>query len=171
MLDNCLAAVRYADGWSSLLTIGVPMRPWVTEPPVTCASEKAIGQPRVQVASQPVNQRSRACLMDAPPGLVIRVNRPDSEEAHLLIRQLDDDLRQRDPGAVIDGLRPQDLADPCLTFLVPRIDGDAAGCGALRPRELGVGEVERLCVRPTFRGRGVARQVLAAIESAAPGGL
>jgi putative acetyltransferase len=105
--------------------------------------------------------------VDAPTGLVIRVDRPDSEEARLLIRQLDDDLRQRDPGATIHGLHPQDIADPQLTFLVARIDGRAVGCGALRPLELGVGEVKRMYVRPAFRGRGVARQVLAALESVA----
>jgi putative acetyltransferase len=105
--------------------------------------------------------------MDAPPGLGIRVDRPGSEEAPLLIQQLDDDLRQRDPGATIHGLQPQDIADPQLTFLVTSIDGHAAGCGALRPLEPGVGEVKRMYVRPAFRGRGVARQVLAALESVA----
>jgi GNAT superfamily N-acetyltransferase len=98
---------------------------------------------------------------------VIRFDRPESEEARLLIRQLDDDLRQRYPGAVIHGLRPQDIADPQLTCLVASVDGQAAGCGALRPLEPGVDEVKRMFVRPAFRGRGVARQVLAALEAAA----
>jgi putative acetyltransferase len=68
---------------------------------------------------------------------------------------------------MIHGLRREDVADPQLTFLVARIDGHAAGCGALRPLEPGVGEVKRMFVRPAFRGRGVARQVLAALEAAA----
>jgi putative acetyltransferase len=105
--------------------------------------------------------------MDAPPGLVIRIDWPDSDEARLLMRQLDDDLRQRDPGAVIHGLHPQDIADPHLTFLVASVDGHAAGCGALRPLEPGVGEVKRMCVRPAFRGRGIARHILGTLESAA----
>jgi putative acetyltransferase len=105
--------------------------------------------------------------MNAPPALVIRVDRPDSEEGRLLIRQLDDDLRQRYPGAVIHGLSPQDITDPHLMFLVASVDGHAAGCGALRPLEPGVGEVKRMLVRPAFRGRGVARQVLTVLESAA----
>ena len=95
--------------------------------------------------------------MDAPPGLVIRVDRPESDDGRFLIQRLDEDLRQRYPGATIHGLHPQDIADPNLTFLVASIDGQAVGCGALRPLELGVGEVKRMYVRPAFRGRGVAR--------------
>jgi putative acetyltransferase len=105
--------------------------------------------------------------MDASPGLVIRVDRPDPEEARLLIQPLDDDRHQRDPGAVIHGLRPQDIADPQLTCLVASVDESAAGCGALRPLEPGVGEVKRLCVRSVFRGRGITRQMLLALESSA----
>jgi ribosomal protein S18 acetylase RimI-like enzyme len=105
--------------------------------------------------------------MDVPPGLVIPVNRPDPEEARLLIGQLDDDRRQRYPGAVIHGLRPQNFADPQLTCLVACVAGHAAGCGAFCPPEPGVGEVKRLCVRSVFRGRGIARQMLLALESSA----
>jgi hypothetical protein len=39
----------------------------------------------------------------------------------------------------IHGLRPQDITDPLLTFLVADIAGQGVGCGALRDIEPGVG--------------------------------
>jgi len=105
--------------------------------------------------------------MDAPPGLVIRVDRPDSDDGRSLIQRLDEDLHQRYPAVAIHGLRPEDLADPHLTFLVASMDGQAIGCGALRLLAPGVGEVKRMFVRPEFRGRGIARHILFALESTA----
>jgi putative acetyltransferase len=105
--------------------------------------------------------------MDHPQEIVIRRDRPDSDDGRYLIQRLDEDLRQRYHAIVIHGLPPQDIADPNLTFLVASIDGQGVGCGALRPLEPGVGEVKRMFVLPEFRGRGIARQMLLAIESSA----
>jgi putative acetyltransferase len=105
--------------------------------------------------------------MDNPPGMVIRFDHPDSEDGRRLIQRLDEDLLQRYPATAIHGLHPQDIADPHLTFLVASVDGHALGCGALRPLEPGVGEVKRMFVLPEFRGRGIARQILMALESTA----
>jgi putative acetyltransferase len=98
--------------------------------------------------------------------MVIRIDRPDSEDGRRLIQRLDEDLLQRYPAVEIHGLHPQDIADPHLTFLVASIDGHAVGCGALH-LALGVGEVKRMFVLPEFRGRGIARQLLMALESTA----
>lgn len=89
---------------------------------------------------------------------------PDSEDAVRLIRALDDDLRGRYPGIALHGLRPEDVRDHRLAFLVARADGEAIGCGAVRELEPGVGEVKRMFVQPAWRRRGVARQLLAALE-------
>ena len=102
-----------------------------------------------------------------PPGIVIRFDRPDSEVARRLIQQLDEDLLRRYSAQAVHGLHPHDIADPHLTFLVASTDGKAAGCGALRYLEPGVGEVKRMFVLPEFRGRGIARQLLSALESTA----
>jgi GNAT superfamily N-acetyltransferase len=102
-----------------------------------------------------------------PPGIVIRFDRPDSDDARRLIQQLDEDLLRRYPAQAVHGLHPHDIADPHLTFLVASIDGTAAGCGALRSLEPGVGEVKRMFVLPEFRGRGIARHMLSALESTA----
>jgi putative acetyltransferase len=100
--------------------------------------------------------------------LTICDDRPDSEEARSLIRRLDEDLLQRYPGLqATHGLHPEDVADPGFTFVIARIDGCGVGCGALRRLEPRVGEVKRMFVLPEFRGRGIARQILEALESRA----
>ncbi len=105
--------------------------------------------------------------MDYPQGMVIRFDRPDSDDGRHLVQRLDEDLRQRYPAIAIHGLHPQDIADPHLMFLVASVDGQADGCGALRDLKPGVGEVKRMFVLPEFRGRGIARQILLALESTA----
>jgi GNAT superfamily N-acetyltransferase len=92
---------------------------------------------------------------------------PDSEDAVRLIGALDDDLRDRYPGIALHGLRLADVNDHRLVFLVAHADGEAIGCGAVRELEPGVGEVKRMFVHSAWRRRGVARQLLAALETQA----
>src|SRR5262249_16989667 len=54
-----------------------------------------------------------------------------------------------------------------LSFVIGRIGGNAVACGALRYLEPGVGEVKRMYVVPAFRGRGLSRQILLALEELA----
>lgn len=78
----------------------------------------------------------------------------------LALRQMDGDRGIDGSGAVtLDDLRSADSV-----FLVARLDGQPAGCGALRPLASGVGEVKRMYTAPWARGRGVARAVLASLE-------
>ena len=94
----------------------------------------------------------------------IKATPPDSGAAIRLMRALDEDLRARYPGVAPHGLRPEDISDDRLAFLVAHSDGEAIGCGAVRELEPGVGEVKRMFVQPAWRRRGVARQLLAALE-------
>ena len=52
---------------------------------------------------------------------------------------------------------PGEYAPPFGCLLLALVDGQAAGCVALRPYAPGAGEVKRLWVRPTARGHGVGR--------------
>jgi GNAT superfamily N-acetyltransferase len=90
---------------------------------------------------------------------------PDSKEAILLVQELDRDLQQRYPGVELHPLAAEDPRSPRFVFLVAYSNGEAVGCGAVRELESDVGEVKRMFVRPRWRRRGVARQILAALES------
>jgi putative acetyltransferase len=105
--------------------------------------------------------------VDRAPEIVIRFDRPDSDDARSLIAQLDEDLIRRYPGQPIHGLHPWDVTDPNLRFQVANVDGKAVGCGALRNLEPGIGEVKRMFVLSDFRGRGIGRQILSALEATA----
>ena len=95
----------------------------------------------------------------------IKATRPDSENALVLIRALDEDMRGRYPGRALHGLHPEDVMDHRLIVLIAHADGRAIGCDAVRELEASVGEVKRMFVQPSWRRRGVARQILAALET------
>src|SRR5688572_18233113 len=92
-----------------------------------------------------------------------------SPVARTLVRELDEDLAARYGG--MDGDSHVALAD----FTVPRsacvvawVNGEPAGCGAIRPMTGGrVGEIKRMYVRPAWRGKGISRRVLAYLETLA----
>lgn len=62
------------------------------------------------------------------------------------------------------GFRLSDVGVPRAAFVVARVDGQAAGCGALRPLDVTTGEIKRMYTRPAYRRRGVAQAVLAELE-------
>ena len=62
------------------------------------------------------------------------------------------------------------FAPPDGTFLVGEVDGVAVACGGLRRCDEappGTGELKRMYVEPSYRGRGLGRVLLAALEAEA----
>ena len=55
---------------------------------------------------------------------------------------------------------PGPYAPPRGALYLARLDGVAAGCAALHPLELTIGEVKRVFVRESARRRGVARALM-----------
>lgn len=72
-------------------------------------------------------------------------------------------------GTVGVPLHHSELAPPGGTYLVGRTQpgGEVVAGGGLRTIGAGVGEIKRMYVVPEWRGRGVARILLAALEDAA----
>jgi putative acetyltransferase len=96
-------------------------------------------------------------------------DRLDSAVVEPLVRALGSELVERygfpDPDP--DGLTADDLAPPMGAFVVAWLEERAVGCGGLRRYDARVGELKRMFVDPPFRGRGVSRLVLTALEDRA----
>ncbi|MEU0899215.1 GNAT family N-acetyltransferase [Streptomyces massasporeus] len=96
----------------------------------------------------------------------------DTGDARELLKEYEQELFQRWSGplrhdqteapAASTGLVPPDGL-----FLLARVNGSPAGCVGIRALSPGVGEIKRMFVRPAFRGRGVGRSLLTAVEAEA----
>jgi GNAT superfamily N-acetyltransferase len=62
---------------------------------------------------------------------------------------------------------PDDLDPPNGVFLLVRVDGAPAGLGGVRHLDTPIAEVKNMYVAPGYRGEGVARMLLAELESVA----
>jgi GrpB-like predicted nucleotidyltransferase (UPF0157 family)/GNAT superfamily N-acetyltransferase len=62
---------------------------------------------------------------------------------------------------------PRDLVPPCGVLLLIRVDGEPAGLGGVRHLDTDIAEVKSMYLAPAFRGRGLARSLLAQLEEIA----
>jgi DNA-binding MarR family transcriptional regulator/GNAT superfamily N-acetyltransferase len=62
---------------------------------------------------------------------------------------------------------PKELTPPAGYFLLASLDGGAVGCGALKVKTGGIGEIKRMWVSPSARGMGIAQRILSALEACA----
>ncbi|MGY1740416.1 MULTISPECIES: GNAT family N-acetyltransferase [unclassified Blastococcus] len=90
----------------------------------------------------------------------------DDPEVRALTAAQQVELRARYEGDTEPGTPPS-AADVAVVLVARDAGGTAIGCGALRPLEPGAAELKRMYVVPAARGRGVSRQLLAALEAAA----
>ena len=87
---------------------------------------------------------------------------PDSAEARLLIGELDAALAALCGDSGAGSFDPAGVRGPGAVFLVARTaQGEAVGCGALRPLAPGVAELKRMYARP---GSGAGAPLLAELE-------
>jgi GNAT superfamily N-acetyltransferase len=87
-----------------------------------------------------------------------------SEDARILVRELDMELAARYPGSPINGIDVPDFERARGYFVVMKKDDALLGCGAFRPLSDCCAEIKRMFVRDTARRRGVARQILHHLE-------
>ncbi|MFO1377273.1 MAG: GNAT family N-acetyltransferase [Steroidobacteraceae bacterium] len=99
--------------------------------------------------------------------LVIAAEDPRAADLRALVAELDAYLASLYPPENNHLLDLDALSAPDVSFLAARDAGAAAGCAALRRLSTGRGEIKRMFVRPAFRGRGVGRALLEAVEMVA----
>ena len=103
--------------------------------------------------------------------LVIVPGHVRGDEEAALIDELDQELMVRyrgTPGEAFSDVDPthsEHFTEPTGTFLVARLDDVAIGCGGIRRVDNATAEIKRMYVRPDMRGRGIARELLAALEA------
>lgn len=96
---------------------------------------------------------------------------PASEDARWCLSHYFAELAERfeerfDPGRTL----PADAADlvpPAGAFLIARVGGEPAGCGALKTNRPGAGEIMRMWVDRAHRGLGIGARILDALEEQA----
>jgi putative acetyltransferase len=82
-------------------------------------------------------------------------------EMKLLVGELDAVLLALYPPTQSHGLSVDEIvADPAVRFLIARVDGEAAGCGAVKV-DGERGELKRMFVREKHRRKGVAQRMIA----------
>ncbi|MGI5215612.1 GNAT family N-acetyltransferase [Plantactinospora sp. CA-290183] len=86
----------------------------------------------------------------------------DPELGALMVAQ-QRELREAGGGLVGQLFEPHDEA----RHLVGVLSGRAVACGAIRALDRDTAELTRMYVRPAYRGRGLARQLLGALEELA----
>jgi DNA-binding MarR family transcriptional regulator/GNAT superfamily N-acetyltransferase len=109
----------------------------------------------------------------AASAVEIGVCDPRDPEARRCLRAYEQELSARfDSG--FDPARSNPAADhemtpPAGLFLVAVLDGEPAGCGALKFHPGAPAEVKRMWVSPAVRGLGLGRRLLAELEAQAAG--
>lgn len=89
-----------------------------------------------------------------------------TDEVRLLIGELDAELNGAYTPENRHGLSLARLFQPHVMFFIARVAGEAVGCGGVAFED-GLAEAKRMYVRPSARGRGVARAILARLEAEA----
>jgi GNAT superfamily N-acetyltransferase len=102
--------------------------------------------------------------------LVIEPEPLDSAEAETLLSAFSTEIASLYPGWSPDigpSARAEEFAGEHGRFLVVRHEGRPVACGGVKRLDARTGEIKRLYVVPGLRGRGVGRELLAALEAEA----
>lgn len=103
-------------------------------------------------------------------GEIIRVERADPTlpVCEQLMQELSAELGALYGDDGVGNFSAAQVMVPRSAFVVAWLNGDAVGCGAIRPMaESHVAEVKRMYVRPQMRGKGISRRVLLTLEALA----
>ncbi len=101
------------------------------------------------------------------PAVTIAPVDPRTPEVLALIAELDALMHALYPIESAHLTDPATLADPANRFFGASADGELLGCGGFLVTEAGYGEIKRIFVSPRARGLGLARALMARLESEA----
>ena len=96
---------------------------------------------------------------------MITAERPDTDDARMLIDELESHLAPFYPQTSRHGYSVEKLIQQGVAFFVTRQDGVPAGCGGVQLFGKEYGELKRMFVRPQFRGLGLAKLMLEYLEA------
>lgn len=100
-------------------------------------------------------------------GVQVTIEPADADVSLVLQEAFFRDIAARYPGwepASSQAVVPSDLAPPDGIWLVAYRDGRAIGCGGLQRFDDETGEVRRIFLEQTERGRGTGRRLLGELE-------
>ena len=103
--------------------------------------------------------------------LRLGVRDPRDPDARRCLRAYEAELASRfaggfDPALSISAT-DEEMTPPAGLFLVATVDGEPAGCGALKFHGDAPAEIKRMWVAPAARGLGLGRRLLAELEARA----
>jgi putative acetyltransferase len=90
----------------------------------------------------------------------ITLERPDSDDARVLIEELEAYLIPLSPPESRHGYSIEKLLTEEVPFFIIRNNGIPVGCGGVKLFGTDYGEIKRMYVRPEFRGLGFAKLML-----------
>jgi len=93
-------------------------------------------------------------------GTSIILERPDTDDARMLIDELEAHLVPFYPQTSRYGYSVEKLIQQGVAFFITRHDGITAGCGGIQFYGAEYAELKRMFVRPQFRGLGLAKLML-----------
>ncbi len=96
-------------------------------------------------------------------GMRIETRPAGDPEIAALVTAQQRELREADGG--LDGQATVTRDD--IHYLAVVLNERAVACGGVQALDSGTGEIKRMYVRPAFRGRGIGRQLLVALEELA----
>ena len=91
---------------------------------------------------------------------IITAERPDTDDAVMLITELEAHLDPLYPRQSRHGLSVDRLLAESVVFFLLRSDGTPAACGGVKLVGAEYGEIKRMYVRPQFRGAGFGALML-----------
>lgn len=100
--------------------------------------------------------------------LEVRGADPGTTEAAALVSATEAEIEELygdRPGSIHSvGARPAEMSPPAGAFVLVLVEGEPVGCGGLKRLDEGTCEIKRMYLLPRVRGRGLARELLEALE-------